>query len=104
MAEKVINKLYGNVFDIVFGKRDGIPAKPDPTSIFMVMTELGVNSDECMFLGDSGMDVRGGANAGNIPVGELWGYRKEDELLLNGAKFIINTPNEFLELVKDING
>lgn len=103
MANVVVKKLYGEVFDLILGQRDGIPAKPDPTAAFMAMSELGVNSDECVFIGDSGMDVATAVNSGAIPVGELWGYRLEDELLANGARFIISKPSELLDLVEGFN-
>ena len=103
MANEVVTSLYGDVFDLIFGKRDGIPAKPDPTAALMAMEELGVKPHECVFIGDSGMDVATAVNSGAVPVGELWGFRKEDELLANGAKYIISKPEELLEIIKDLN-
>lgn len=104
-AEKVINKLFGNkYFSLIFGQRDGVPNKPDPTLTLMAMRELNVKAEECIFLGDSGMDVATGVNSGAYPVGELWGFRDEDELRLNGAKRIITEPCELLEIIEEVNG
>ena len=103
MANEVVTSLYGDIFDLIFGKRDGIPAKPDPTAALMAMEELGVKPQECVFIGDSGMDVATAVNSGAVPVGELWGFRKEDELLANGAKYIIKKPEELLEIIKELN-
>lgn len=103
MANEVVNSLYGDVFDLIFGKREGIPAKPDPTAALMAMQELGVKPCECIFIGDSGMDVATAVNSGAVPVGELWGFRQRDELLENGAKYIINKPNELLEIIEAHN-
>lgn len=103
MANEVVTKLYGNAFDLIFGKRDGIPAKPDPTAALMAMSELGVTPKECVFIGDSGMDVATAVNSGAVPVGELWGFRKEDELLANGAKYIISKPNQLLDIIEELN-
>ena len=103
MANEVVKSLYGDVFDLIFGKRDGIPAKPDPTAALMAMEELGVTPEECVFIGDSGMDVATAVNSGAVPVGELWGFRKEDELLANGAKYIISKPDELLDIIKELN-
>ena len=103
MANEVVLSLYGNVFDLIFGKRDGIPAKPDPTAALMAMEELGVTPQECVFIGDSGMDVATAVNSGAVPVGELWGFRKENELLANGAKYIISKPSELLDIIKELN-
>lgn len=103
MANEVVTSLYGDVFDLIFGKRDGIPAKPDPTAALLAMKELGVKPSECVFIGDSGMDVATAVNSGAVPVGELWGFRKEDELLANGAKYIISKPHELLDIIEELN-
>ena len=102
MAKKVVTKLYGESFDLIIGKRVGIPAKPDPTAAYIAMRELGVKPDECIFVGDSKMDVKTGVNSGAYPVGVLWGFRKKDELLEGGAKSIINKPQELLEIIESL--
>ena len=99
MAEKVVNKLYGNRFTLILGKRDGIPAKPDPTAALIAMSELCVKPEECVFVGDSKMDVMTGVNSGACPVGVLWGFRKRDELISGGAKYIIQKPEELLAII-----
>ena len=99
MAEKVVNKLYGDAFDYILGLRDGIPAKPDPTGILMAMNELDVLPSKCAFVGDTGMDVAGGVNAGAYPIGVLWGFREKDELERFGAKAFASNANELLSII-----
>jgi len=104
MADVVVKKAVGDKFSCIFGKRDGIPSKPDPTSAHIVMSELSVNPDECVFLGDSCVDMGTAVNCGALPVGERWGYRDEQELWDNGAKYIINKPIELIKIIEEING
>lgn len=103
MAEKVVNDIFGLVlkFDYILGMQEGIPPKPDPTGIFMAMDKLGVKPSECVFVGDTGMDVAAGVNAGAYAVGVLWGYREEKELIQNGAKEIVSKPIEIANIVLD---
>ena len=103
MAEKVVNKLYGDRFDSILGKQAGIPPKPDPTAALMAMDKLGVKPAQCIFLGDSRMDVLTGANSGAYPVGVLWGFRKMDELVSAGAKEIISKPEELLAIIDKLS-
>lgn len=103
MANKVVTCAYGDIFDLVIGMRDGILPKPDPTSALMAMNQLGVTPEECIFIGDSGMDVATAVNSGAVPVGVLWGFRKEDELLKSGAKYIISKPQELLDIIEELN-
>ncbi|MBQ0083801.1 MAG: HAD family hydrolase [Clostridiales bacterium] len=100
-AIEVINSLLPDTFDLVLGQRPEIPTKPDPTLTLMAMEKLEVKPDECIFMGDSGMDVKTGVNSGALPVGVLWGYRKEDELLENGAKYIIENPGELIKIINE---
>jgi len=99
MAEKVVTKLYGDSFDYILGLREGIPAKPDPTGILMAMKELNVLPYNCAFVGDTGMDVAGGVNAGAYPIGVLWGFREKDELVKFGAKAFAANADELCTLL-----
>ena len=63
------------------------------------MDTLGVKPERCVFVGDSKMDVMTGVNSGAYPVGVLWGFRKEDELIGGGAKSIISEPKELLAII-----
>ena len=100
MADKVVSKLYCNRFDLILGKREGIPAKPDPTAALIAMDMLGVKPEECVFVGDSKMDVMTGVNSGAYPVGVLWGFRSREELLENGAEWLIRRPGDLPDIVK----
>ncbi len=105
MANVVVERLYGEgTFDLIFGKQEGLPAKPDPTATLLAMKQLGVEPQECVFLGDSGVDVLTGVRSGAVPVGELWGYRDEAELLENGAQYIIERPEQLLDVLAEVQG
>ncbi len=100
LVPKLLNK---NIFSAIIGQRDGIPTKPEIQMPFLAMSEMDVNPDECLFVGDSGTDMETGRNCGNIPVGVLWGFRDEEELKNAGARYIVSSPSEIVELIRNIN-
>lgn len=102
MAKKVVKKLYGDSFDLIMGKREEIPAKPDPTAAIIAMNKLCVKPEECLFVGDSKMDVKTGVNSKAYPVGVLWGFREKDELIEGGAKELISQPKELLAIIDSL--
>ncbi|MCQ2448913.1 MAG: HAD family hydrolase [Clostridia bacterium] len=102
MADKVVTKLYGDLFDLIIGKREGFPAKPDPAAAHLAMRTLGVTPQECLFVGDSGVDVKTGANSGAVPIGVLWGFRDRAELSENGAAYIIEKPSQILSILEEL--
>ena len=97
-AVEVTQKLYGNLIEVVVGQREGVPTKPNPEPVFLALNMLDVNAQNTLFVGDSGMDMAAAVNSGTIPVGVTWGFRESRELIENGAKHIVNDPNELLEL------
>ena len=103
MVIPLTKKLLGDRFEIVCGKREGYPTKPDPTLTLEIIEKLGVAPNECIFVGDSGMDMAVAKNSGCVALGVLWGFRSEEELLLNGADYIAKKPAEILEIIKEIN-
>ncbi len=72
-------------FDGIYGNRDGVPVKPDPTLTLMALAELGAAPEEAAFVGDGETDVQTAKNAGMRSVSVLWGYRPKEELLAAGA-------------------
>jgi phosphoglycolate phosphatase len=86
-------------FDAVLGQRDGIPHKPDPTAALQIADQLSTVPRQCLFLGDTAVDMQTARNAGMFPVGALWGFRDRDELLEAGAEVLVERPGELLTLV-----
>ncbi|MBQ7046058.1 MAG: HAD-IIIA family hydrolase [Clostridia bacterium] len=100
MAIALLNKVYGDMFDFIIGKQEGLAAKPAPDSSYLAMKALGVTADECVFLGDSGVDMQTANNCGATAVGVTWGFRSKEELLSNGAKYIIDEAHELLDILE----
>ena len=62
----------------------------------------GVSTDETVFIGDSGVDIKTAINSKTIPIGVLWGFREEKELKENGAEHIAQAPNDIYEIIKTL--
>ena len=99
-AEALIRKYFpADTFDTFEGDRPGVPRKPDPAHVRIVLEKMGIRPEETVYLGDSGVDMQTAVNAGALPVGVLWGFREKDELMENGAQILLSKPSELLEKV-----
>ena len=103
MATVVTQKLLGNGFSVICGKREGYPAKPDPTLTLQIIEEMEIKPEECLFVGDSGMDMAVACNSGCVAVGVLWVFREKEELVENGAEYIVEQPSEILDILRELN-
>ena len=96
-AEALIRKYFpADTFDTFEGDRPGVPRKPDPAHVRIVLEKMGARPEETVYLGDSGVDMQTAVNAGALPVGVLWGFREKDELMENGAQILLSKPSELL--------
>ena len=103
-AEALIRKYFPvDFFDAYEGDRLGVPRKPDPAHVNIVLEKMNVRPEETVYLGDSGVDMQTAVNAKALPIGVLWGFREKDELLENGAKILLSQPSELLEKVDFLN-
>lgn len=98
---EIIDKLFINSFDMVMGKRDGNPTKPNPKIIYDILEGKDLKTSEILFVGDSDIDIKTGHNAKLKAVGCLWGFRDERELKEAGADFIISHPSELLRIINN---
>ena len=88
-------------FARVYGQQEGVPRKPDPAAVHMILDELGVSSDECLYIGDSDVDMLTGCAAGVASVGVTWGFRSREVLKEHGATYVVDKPEEIVSIVKE---
>lgn len=94
----MVNVLFPNdAFVGIWGLAQ-FPPKPDPSIALHAASSLGVLPCDCLFVGDSALDMITAKNAGMCAVGVSWGYRPVSELLENGAEHIIYSPAELEKL------
>ena len=65
------------------------------------MRGMGCECSDCLFIGDTNVDIRTAKNAGMESVGVLWGFRDKAELSEAGADHIIDYPEQILDLISE---
>ena len=83
-------------FRMIRGQTDNRPLKPDPTPALDVAAYLQMPPEDCLLLGDSGVDMQTARAAGMLPVGAAWGFRPLTELTAAGAAGIARHPRDVL--------
>ena len=98
-ARPVVDRYYPNLFHRVQGALPGVPVKPDPTLLRRLMGELEAGPEDTLFVGDSNVDIRTARNGGLTGCGVLWGFRTRQELEAEGARFLVETADQLVELI-----
>lgn len=92
--ETVRHFLAGWGWAEIRGQRSDTPRKPAPDGALAIAFALGVSPEECVFLGDSGVDMQCANAAGMTAIGARWGFRPAEELAAHGAHHLAASPAE----------
>lgn len=102
-VKNMLDTLFDGIkFNIAWGKKPEFPTKPDPSSVLAILNELSVDKSDCIYIGDSNVDVITAKNAGLDFCGVLWGFRTKEELEDEGAKITVSTADELCRVI--LNG
>lgn len=96
-TEKLIKHFFSDIhFVAVFGQRESVPAKPDPTIVMDILDIAKVEKRNVLYVGDSGVDMQTAQNSGIDALGVTWGFRPRTELQALSPKYIVDQPSEIL--------
>lgn len=100
VTARVVAQLFPAIpFSLVRGGLDRVPVKPHPAGALEAARAMGLEPQDCGFLGDSEVDMKTALAAGMSPLGAAWGFRSREELMEAGAVRLFENIEELLELV-----
>lgn len=78
--DAAVKPLCAHYFPGIFalGETTGCPRKPDPAMVRKAMEAIGVT--DCVYVGDSEVDVLTAKNAGVPCLSVLWGFRDREQI------------------------
>ena len=99
-TERLVAHYFPEIrFTAVFGQREGVNVKPDPTVVLDILKLANVRKEDVLYVGDSGVDMQTAANAGVTACGVTWGFRPRTELEEFAPQYITETAEEIKRLI-----
>ena len=105
-AVKELNRdFFAEYIQVAIGDREGMRKKPAPDSLYEAMELLGVTKEECLYIGDSDVDIETAKNAGIPCIGCAWGFRGRDFLREHGlpVDWILENPTDLPAFLEKLN-
>lgn len=90
---------FSGLIDFAVGEGNGIAAKPAPDGVWLALKKLNAVKEESVYVGDSEVDLMTAENSGLKCVAVTWGFRDREELILRGAKNVIDAPDRLASLL-----
>jgi phosphoglycolate phosphatase len=98
-VKALANIYFSSMISVAIGETADVRRKPAPDSIYKAVSELGSDISKAVLVGDSETDILTAKNAGIPCIGVTWGFRGRDILIKEGADYLIDTPNELIDLI-----
>jgi pyrophosphatase PpaX len=78
------------------------PAKPAPDGLIFCAKALGLLAEECVYVGDSRLDIKAGKEAGLLTAGIVTGVAGEESLIKERPDFILGEVSELLNYLNEL--
>lgn len=99
-AEKIADHFFGkDTFSMVRGAIDGVPKKPDPAIAKEIINKLAVEASDCIWVGDSAVDIETAENFGCECIAVTWGFRSRESLSERDPDYLIDDPKDILKIL-----
>lgn len=89
--------------DYILGKRKNFPIKPDPVNNTEILQKMKVQKEEVLYVGDSLVDIKTARNSNLKAIAVSWGFVDRDILKDNHPDYLIDKPEELIDIITKIN-
>ena len=100
VVQELHQSFFSSFIDLAIGEQQPmIRRKPHPDMVLHAMKQLGSTPQECLYVGDSEVDMETAKNAGIPCISVAWGFRDRSFLESLGASVIVDAPEEILHQI-----
>ena len=99
-VKELAELFFGGLIESAVGESETVRLKPCPDAVLAAAKLMGVSKDECVYVGDSEVDIETARRAGMDCISVAWGFRDEDMLRAEGAACIVRSAEELFEALK----
>ena len=94
---QLCNQFFPGIYAL--GEQADRPRKPAPDMLYHAMQHFGCQ--QCIYIGDSEVDIATAKNAGVPCISVTWGFRDRAQLLQAGAIRLCDRPNALPDAIKE---
>jgi len=91
--------FFPGLLETAVGESAAVRRKPNPDAVLAAAARMGLAAADCVYVGDTEVDLATAKNAGMDCVAVSWGFRSGEELRAAGAERIAREPGELAALL-----
>ena len=101
-VKELCRETFGDLVPLAIGESERVKKKPAPDTVIEAAAGIGVPLKDCVYVGDSEVDLATAENAGIPCISVSWGFRDKELLESLGAKTLLDTVAELRDCLLDM--
>lgn len=98
-VQELSDAFFPRLLELSVGESPSVRRKPAPDTVLTAAFQIGLSVDQCVYVGDSEVDLQTARNAGMDCILVTWGFREEAQLIEAGASVLVHTPADLESLL-----
>ena len=101
ISNEIVNTFYKDLLDNIYGQTDDSISKPNKGCLDRLINTYDINKEDMLLIGDTEIDILTARNNDIDCAVVTWGYQDLDVLKEYNPKYIIDNPNDLLNILKE---
>ena len=101
-VKELCRETFGDLGPLAIGESERVKKKPAPDTVIEAAAGIGVPLKDCVYVGDSEVDLATAENAGIPCISVSWGFRDKELLESLGVKMLLDTVSELRDCLLDM--
>ena len=99
-VQELAKSYFPGLLDSAVGESETVRRKPNPDAVLAAVKQMGLTVADCVYIGDTEVDLVTAKNAGMACIAVSWGFRSREQLIASGATRIAATAEELEKLLE----
>lgn len=99
-VQELAASFFPGLLETVVGESPAVRRKPSPDTVLAAAEKLGLSPADCVYVGDTEVDIETARAAGMDCITVTWGFRSEEQLRAAGAALLVHSTEELMEQLR----
>lgn len=99
-VKKLAREHFPGLLEAAVGESETVRRKPNPDAVLAAAEALGEKIADCVYVGDSEVDIQTAKNAAMDCISVSWGFRDPEQLIAAGAQRVADSPEALEKLIR----
>lgn len=98
-VQELARRFFPGLLETAVGESETVRRKPDPDAVLAAAQRMEMPLSDCVYVGDTEVDLATARNAGMDCLAVSWGFRSEEQLRAAGATQIARRAEDLEKMI-----